>query len=73
MDCPKGCGELQLYESRTMVRKYVCTNKGCNVRLEMNTETGEIVQIASGIAAIGAVVGAVVSFLLGGRSDDSGS
>jgi len=66
MQCPKDCGEMRLYEESLMKRKYVCTNSNCNVRLELNTETGEVIQIATGIAAIGAAAGILLAFLAGG-------
>jgi hypothetical protein len=69
MMCPKRCGEMEVYEARIMTRKYLCTNKACNVRLDLNTHTGEVVQVASGIAAVGAVVMWVFSAILGGDGD----
>lgn len=65
MKCPKGCGEMRLYEETFMHEKYVCTDSSCNVRLDLNTETGKAVQVATGIAAIGAAVGVIASILSG--------
>jgi len=65
MQCPKGHGEMRLYEETVMHEKYVCTDSSCNVRLDLNTDTGKIVQVATGIAAIGAAVGVVASILFG--------
>lgn len=55
MDCPKGHGPMNLVEERTMYKQYLCADKSCNVRVKFNTETGEAVQIATGIAALATI------------------
>ena len=65
MQCPKDHGEMRLHEETAMHEKYVFTDSSCNVRLDLNTNTGKIVQIATDIAAIGAAVGVVASILFG--------
>jgi hypothetical protein len=69
MQCPKGCGEMKLYEDGFMKRKYICTNSSCNMKLEVNTETGEVIQVASGIAILGTAALAIGSWFFGGSGD----
>ena len=52
MDCPKGHGQMHMYEESLMTEKFVC--KVCNVQQERNTTTGTVVEI--GVAAVALVV-----------------
>ena len=63
MHCPQGHGEMELIKDGALKKKYVCRSNGCNIQLELNTETGKVVQVATGVAAIGAAVAVVAGIL----------
>lgn len=73
MNCPRNHGPMKLVEDRMMSRQFACEKEGCSMRFKVNTRTGEVTQIATGLAAIGGAALFALSFLFGGDDSSGGT
>jgi hypothetical protein len=71
LTCPKGHGDMKMYDSNIASERYVCPE--CGLKLDFDTQTGKVAKIAGvGAVLMGALlVGAKLFF--GGDSGSSGS
>ncbi len=67
MICPEGHGKMEKIEISTNQEEYEC--RTCGVKLVLDTKTGEFKQKAIGIAAVGAAIIGLGSYLFSKDSD----
>lgn len=63
---------MMLYEDSALKKKYACTHKSCDMKLELDTETGKVVQVATGLAVVGGIVLGLCKIFLGGGDNGGG-